>query len=111
MTTLYRIPVQPYPLYTEQCELDGVTYSFRFRWSERASCWHMDLRTVDDVPIALSVRLVTGIPLLRRVVKNERPPGELLVLDLVGQDGECTTLEDFGSRFGLFYITLTEDES
>lgn len=105
---LRRIPLQPYPLTTQQSDLDGVTYTFRFRFSERDSCWHMDLRTLDDEPVALSVRLVTGFPLLRRVVSELRPPGQLVMLDLVGGDADCTTLEDFGERFGLFYIEASE---
>lgn len=104
---LLRIPTEPYPNTTMQSDLDGTTYSFRFRWSERASCWHMDMWTLDGVPVVLSARLVTGFPLLRRVVRELRPPGELIVLDLTGP-GEEPTLEEFGSRFALFYLDRAE---
>ena len=74
--TLQRISTTPYPLVTQQSDLDGVTYWFRFRWSERAQVWHMDLRTLNDEPIALSVALVTAWPLLRRSgqAPNAREP-------------------------------------
>lgn len=100
---LWRIPTKPYPNVTQQSDLDGTTYSFRFRWSERGSCWHMDVRTLDDEPVLLSARLVTGFPLLRRVRNTTRPPGELIVVDMSSR-GEEPTLEEFGSRFVLFYI-------
>lgn len=102
--TVHRIPLTPYPCFTQQSDLDGVTYSFRFRWSERAACWHLDLRTLDDEPVLLSARLITAFPLLRRVVRANRPPGELFMLDLTGQRRDCDTLEDFGGRYGLFYV-------
>jgi len=99
---LQRINTVAYPLVTQQSDLDGVTYAFRFRWSERSSSWHMDLRTLDNEPIALSVALVTAFPLLLHVVSALRPPGELLLLDLVGP-AEPPTLEGFGDRWVLFY--------
>lgn len=99
---LQRLNTIPYPLVTQQSDLDGVTYSMRFRWSERSLVWHLDLRTLDDEPIALSVALVTAWPLLARVVSPIRPPGELVLLDLVGP-AEPATLEGFGDRWVLFY--------
>jgi hypothetical protein len=99
---LQRINTIPYPLVTQQSDLDGVTYSMRFRWSERSSVWHLDLRTLDDVPIVLSAALVTAWPLLERVVSPIRPPGELVLLDLAGP-AEPATLEGFGERWVLFY--------
>ena len=67
----------------------------------------MDLRTLDDEPVLLSARLVTNFPLLRRVVRDNRPPGELFVLDLNGS-GEEPTLEGFGTRFVLFYMDAAD---
>lgn len=100
---LRRLNTVPYPLVTQQSDLDGVTYAFRFRWSERSHVWHMDLRTLDDEPIVLSVALVTAWPLLRRVVSPLRPPGELALIDLVGP-AEPATLEGFGERWVLLYL-------
>jgi hypothetical protein len=100
---LQRINTVAYPLVTQQSDLDGVTYSMRFRWSERSSVWHLDLRTLDDEPIVLSAALVTAWPLLRRVVSPIRPPGELVLLDLVGP-AEPATLEGFGDRWALYYL-------
>lgn len=99
---LQRINTIAYPLVTQQSDLDGVTYAFRFRWSERSLVWHLDLRTLDDEPVLLSAALVTAWPLLQRVVSPLRPPGELVLVDLVGP-AEPATLEGFGDRWVLFY--------
>lgn len=104
---IWRIPTRAYPTYTQTSDLDGETFSLRFRWSQRAACWHLDVHTLDGVPVVLSVRLVVNFPLLRRVVNDVRPPGELIVADLTGP-GEEPTLEDFGTRFALFYFDAEE---
>jgi hypothetical protein len=101
--TLQRISTTTHPLVTQQSDLDGVTYWFRFRWSERAQVWHMDLRTLNDEPIALSVALVTAWPLLRRCHAPHRPPGDLVLIDLAGP-AEPVTRDGFGDRWCLFYI-------
>jgi len=100
---LQRLNTVPYPLVTQQSDLDGITYSFRFRWSARAAVWHLDLRTLDDEPVVLSAALVTAWPLLYNLVSPLRPPGELILLDLVGP-AEPATLEGFGDRWVLFYV-------
>jgi len=99
---LQRINTIAYPLVTQQSDLDGVTYAFRFRWSERSEVWHLDLRTLDNEPIVLSAALVTAWPLLKNIVSPIRPPGELILLDLVGP-AEPATLDGFGDRWVLFY--------
>ena len=100
---LQRINTIAYPLVTQQSDLDGVTYAFRFRWSERSEVWHLDLRTLDDQPVVLSAALVTAWPLLKNIVSPIRPPGELILLDLVGP-AEPATLDGFGDRWVLFYV-------
>jgi hypothetical protein len=97
------IPTESYPDTTQQCDLDGVTYSLRLKWNQRDESWHLDLSTLDGVPIAMGVKLVTRFPLLRRNLHPARPPGELYLLDAKGLDG-AATLEEFGSRFGLYYV-------
>lgn len=100
---LRQIPLEAHPDFTQQCDLNGVTYSFRFRWSARGACWHMDLSTVDGVSVVSSVRLVNGFPLLRRVVGALAPRGELYMVDTTGRD-EDPNFPEFGTRFGLFYL-------
>lgn len=104
---LQAINTTSYPLVTQQSDLDGVTYAFRFRWAERSQTWHMDLRTLNDEPIVLSVALVTAWPLLRGVVSPLRPPGELVLLDLAGP-AVRPTREGFGERWMLYYVEAVD---
>ena len=99
-----RIPlIASYPDFTQQCELDGATYTLHFRWNQRAEHWHFDLSTVDGVPIWSGMKLVTGFPLLRGCIHAARPPGDFYVIDLQDLDAE-PTFEDLGSRFALMYV-------
>lgn len=104
---LQRIHTTAHPLTTQQSDLDGVTYTMRFRWAERSATWHMDLRTLDDDPVLLSAALVPAWPLLHRVYGPLRPPGELVLLDLAGP-AENPTLEGFGERWVLYYLPAAE---
>lgn len=88
---------------TQQCELGGRTYTLRCLWNDRARCWHLDVATVDGTPIVTGVRLVTAFPLLQRCVHADRPAGDLVLLDLLGQGGVPTSA-DLGTRFALFYV-------
>jgi hypothetical protein len=99
---IVEIPLTAYPDTSQQTDLDGVTFSFRFRWSDRGQSWHMDLRTLNGDPIVLGVRLVNGFPLLRRVVKTGRPAGELALIDMTGR-GEDPDFAGFGTRWRLLY--------
>ncbi len=97
-----KITTVAHPDTTQQSTLDGVVFSFHFRWSQRGECWYMDLATVDGTPVITGRKLVTGFPLLRRVVAATRPKGELVFLDTKGLGGR-PTLEEFGTRYVLFY--------
>jgi len=64
-------------------------------------CWHMDLLTEGGDPIRYGIKLVTDYPLLRHVSHVDRPPGELILIDMQG-DAE-PEFEGFGSRWLLMY--------
>lgn len=101
MTTL-RIETQPYPDTTQRVALSGVVYALRIYYSQRCSCWHMDMSDADGVRIVSGVRLVTSFPLLYRYRYLAVPPGELYFIDVRGQAGR-PTLEEMGDRFRLYY--------
>lgn len=105
--TLQRINTTAYPLVTQQSDLDGVTYAMRFRWHERSERWQLDLRTLDDDPVALSCTLVPAWPLLRLIQSPLRPPGELVLVDLAGP-ADLPTREGLGDRWVLYYVPAAD---
>jgi hypothetical protein len=98
-----RIITRPYPDTTQRVQLDGIVYTLRVYWSQRCSCWHMDMSDVDGTPILSGLRLVTGFPLLYRYHHLAVPAGELFFFDERDQAAR-PTLEDMGERFRLYYV-------
>ena len=100
-----RIVTQPMPNTTQRVQLSGVTYSIRLLWSQRGSCWHMDLSDGDGELLLGGLRVVTHIPLLapHRYLEG-LPPGDLMLVDVRGVVGGKPTLEDMGTRFRLYYF-------
>lgn len=89
--------------------LDGGTYVLDFDWSARSGAWFLDLylqTDTDPTPILLGAKLVVGYPLLRGVVADGRPVGELILQDL-NRGGECGEA-DLGNRCRLMYLDAEE---
>jgi len=88
--------------YSMQVDLEGVTYRFDFRFSEREGFWYFDLLDVAGSMIRAGVKVVTGMSLTRLLRDTRRPPGELAVMDTTDQDREAG-FEDLGEEILLFY--------
>lgn len=102
--TVLRIPVRAeVPFYTQRTSLDGRSYLFTFKWNQRSGFWFFDFADQDEDPIVSGVKVVPEIPLLRRIIDERRPAGELIVTDLTG-DGEPPGYSDFGDRMILMYV-------
>lgn len=98
------LPNDGTPHFELKTKLDGVEYSFRFRYGERRGGWVFDLYTADEVRI-ISGQLVTiGRDLLRRSVVLQKPPGRLAAICLEGTK-ELPTLNELGDggRVRLYY--------
>jgi hypothetical protein len=67
--------------YEQTTNIEGVDYVLTFQFNARDGFWYLSLRTSAGVSIAgcESLRLVNRGQPLRRVVDQERPPGELYV--------------------------------
>lgn len=79
---IYTIPVDStFPSFVQETTLDGVTYRLLFRWNSRDLYWYLTVRTLEDVEIVPSRRLVPGARFLRYVSAAVRPAGELVVLE------------------------------
>lgn len=103
------IPTDSYPHTTRQVRLGDTAFQLRTYWNTRCTCWYADLLTVDGEPVSMSIKLVTGFPLLRRVAHPLRPVGELVFVDAQGKFGR-PTLEEMGTRYKLVYIEASASE-
>jgi hypothetical protein len=102
MSTLVIQTSSTYDSFTQVTSLDGSTFELRFRWSDRAAAWTLDVLTEDGEAIALGLRIVVSWPLLRRVVHPRRPAGELMAVASAG--GGDPGRNDLGARVVLKYI-------
>lgn len=69
------------PAFTFQTDLDGTTYTFKFRYNSRMDRWAFDILTANEDPIVSGVLVVTGTLLLERFSDPRLPQGDMLVLN------------------------------
>lgn len=92
--------------YDQISQLEGIEYLFRFLWAPRSASMYLGIYDQDANPIALSIRLVVNVNLLRRFKFTPLiPPGRLILVDSTGQDAEITAAGDLYSRHFLYYVT------
>jgi hypothetical protein len=89
--------------YSFQVELEGALYLFALRWNARAASWFMDITDTSGAPVIAGRRVVIDWPLLRTVVKENRPPGEILAVDTTNA-GTDPGLDELGARVQLVYV-------
>jgi hypothetical protein len=82
--------------------LERVEYLLEFWWNERESAWYFRLADSagDDLRLC---KLTLDWPLLRGLVDDRRPPGELIATDTLGT-GAPAGLQDLGQRVIVRYI-------
>lgn len=92
-------------LYDQLTQLEGFEYLLRFIWSDRERAWYLNMYDQDENPIALGIRLVCGVSLLRTFVDPRLPPGLLFVTNLTGTDADLSQPSDLQTNFPLCYMT------
>lgn len=87
MATLF-VPTTPgLPFYTQKTRLDGVDYILEFRYNQREDRWYLSISDSEEIPILTGLKLVCNWPLLHSYQYDPRvPPGELMAIDLSGDD-------------------------
>jgi len=97
---IYTIPIDTTFLsFVQETTLEGVTYRLLLRWNVRDSYWYLTIRTIEDVEILPSRRLVPGSRLLRYEADyTTRPPGELIVY------GGTPDRDSLGKSVNLVYL-------
>lgn len=96
------------PYFGQGVELEGRTYRFDFRWNTRTEQWVIDVFDGGGAALVNGVRGVINVPLLQKFgLREDLPPGELLLLDSSGRDLEAG-LDDLGSRVQLIYLPAAD---
>jgi hypothetical protein len=83
-------------------ELEGVVYTFRFKFNARAERWTMDIADENGSVIVGGVPLVADFPLIQRFGRASLPPGELVALNLFKTGTEPGEFS-FDGNFELMY--------
>lgn len=119
------LPLQPDgPWFEFATELEGVTYTFTFRWNDRQEAWSMDIGDGEGNLLAAGIKVVVDVPLLFTLrLLPGLPPGELMVIDTQGSQvakiglivlgtdlvhSEDPGLADLGRRHTIVYLDSTD---
>lgn len=94
------------PLFSQRIALDGQEYLLQFDWNDREQRWYMSLLDIDEKPLAMGMKIVANVPILRRFTLPSLPPGDLIAIDLSNQFGEPPTYTELGIRVRLFYFPV-----
>lgn len=91
--------------YDRRIQLDGVEYSFQFRYNLRRELWSFSIFGLDGTAVLAGQTVHCGIPLNRRAVGG--PPGVLIAVPET-ESLDPPTLLELGDRVKLLYFTADE---
>lgn len=95
--------------YTFSIELELIVFRFRFQFNTRDQSWFFDILTDEGDPIRQGIKVVTNFPLLSRIARADRPPGELVAIDTTGEDRRAGLDElGVGQQVELIYFDADE---
>lgn len=70
----------------QRVALDSEAFLIDFRWNGRGRAWYISLYTEDEVPLVLSIKVVSNRPLLERFKYIQgMPAGEIIAFDPTGK--------------------------
>ncbi len=102
------IPLHPNePHYSLEVELDEIAYGLELRWNERDEAWFLTVSDSSQNVLVAGRKIVVELPLLNRFKDPRLPAGVLVATDTAGTMLDAT-LEDFGTRVLLVYLSLDE---
>lgn len=88
-------------------ELDGVFFQHTLRYNARDAAWYLAIENTEGVVIRAGIKVVINWPLLRTVVTEGKPAGELIALDqreTVLDEAQDPDLEALGVDVLLAYV-------
>jgi hypothetical protein len=84
-------------------DFEGVSYTLRFTWNERAGVWSMSIGDAQGNVIVGGIAIVVNWLLLDRFKDSRLPAGKLFTWDSSGQGREITDRNDLGDRVLVMY--------
>jgi hypothetical protein len=106
MATLVLPARHDVPFFDFEVDLEGRTYTFTFRWNERAGAWFFTLRNATGTILVAGRKVVLGARLMGRSRDAALPPGALFAIDTAGTDVDPGR-DDLGSRVLVVYSEST----
>jgi len=89
--------------------LNGVTYLWRVYWNQYVNRWNIDVKDLDDNPIAMGLAIVANRNLLRYSPTLTAEIGQLWAFDLLEQD--CSIREELGKNTVIVFYAPGEFEA
>lgn len=97
------------PFYTMTVALDGSDFFFDFRYNQREDRWYFDIALTDGTMLVRGVKVVCGIPLLRKFADTRLPLGSIVALPNTPDNTAPGLLElGDGKRVTLLYFDASE---
>jgi hypothetical protein len=107
--TIQLVPVDATGLqtYFQTTTFEGTSYVLAFQYNQRCASWYLSVADALGVDIYNGVKLVCGIPLLRKCRDPRRPPGELIVLSSTADTSPPALIDLYpaSGRCQLLYVT------
>lgn len=91
--------------YDELTQLESLEYLLEFVWSTRESSWYLNIYDQDENSLAVGIKLLLNVDLLRRFPDPRLPPGKLICVDQGSTALDIAASTDLGSSVLLMYVT------
>lgn len=96
----FQLPVDStFASFTQQFDLEGETFTFEFRWSERDGAWYLSVRDDDDAYVFAGEKILASWQLGK---SQSTILGTLLTMD-EERSGVPPTRYELGNRVKLYY--------
>lgn len=95
------------PSYNQTTTFEGRQYVLQFDYNQRCAAWYLSIADSLNVDIYNGIKLVCGLPLLRKCKDPRRPPGQLLVVSSTSDQSPASILDLIpgSGRCQLLYVT------
>ncbi len=92
--------------YRFRTRIEGIDYTFRFRYGSREDSWFMDIRSSEDTLILAGIRVVVGVDLTQSFKHLDIPQGPILAENLENSFQEPNR-NNFGSEVLMIYAEVS----